>query len=198
MQEGEKVWSGSMDVASELNKDVVTEFPVLDAVGQLQPGVYLIAASPWKEKVPGAESNETAQLATQWMVVSDLGLTAISGEDGVHALVQSLGSAGPLANVELKLVARNNDVLATKTTRADGHVDFDPGLSRGKGGAAPGLLVATLGADYSFLSLAQNAFDLTDRGVGGRDAPSRTRCVPLHRARRLSLRRDGVRDRAPA
>ena len=33
-------------------------------------------------------------------------------------------------------------------------------------------MVATLGADYNFLSLAQNAFDLTDRGVGGRDAPA--------------------------
>src|SRR5271166_5567706 len=170
-EDGEKVWSGSMDVASELNKDVVTEFPVLDAVGKLEPGIYLIAASPWKEKAPGAEPDESLQLATQWMVVSDLGLTAISGDDGVHALVQSLGSAAPLQGVELKLVARNNEVLATKATGADGRVDFDPGLSRGKGGSAPGLLVATLGDDYNFLSLAQTAFDLTDRGVGGRDAP---------------------------
>src|SRR5271166_2182873 len=170
-QDGQKVWSGSMDVASELNKDVVTEFPVLDAVGPLQPGVYLITARPWKEKVPGSDETESVQVATQWMVVSDLGLTAISSGDGVHALVQSLGSAGPLSGVELKLVARNNEVLATKTTGADGRIDFDPGLSRGKGGSAPGLLVATLGSDYNFLSLAQTAFDLTDRGVGGRDAP---------------------------
>jgi uncharacterized protein YfaS (alpha-2-macroglobulin family) len=106
------------------------------------------------------------------MVVSDLGLTAISGDDGVHALVQSLGSAGPLAGVELRLVARNNEVLATKTTGADGRVHFDPGLSRGKGGSAPGLLVATLAGDYGFLSLAQNAFDLSDRGVAGRDPPA--------------------------
>jgi uncharacterized protein YfaS (alpha-2-macroglobulin family) len=170
-QDGQKVWSGSMDVASELNKDVVTEFPVLDAVGPLQPGIYLITARPWKEKVPSSDETESMQLATQWMVVSDLGLTAISGDDGVHALVQSLGSAGPLAGVELKLVARNNEVLATKTTGADGRIDFDPGLSRGKGGSAPGLLIATLGSDYNFLGLAQTAFDLTDRGVGGRDAP---------------------------
>jgi uncharacterized protein YfaS (alpha-2-macroglobulin family) len=170
-QDGQKVWSGSMDVASELNKDVVTEFPVLDAVGPLQPGIYLITARPWKEKVPSSDETESMQLATQWMVVSDLGLTAISGDDGVHALVQSLGSAGPLAGVELKLAARNNEVLATKTTGADGRIDFDPGLSRGKGGSAPGLLIATLGSDYNFLGLAQTAFDLTDRGVGGRDAP---------------------------
>jgi hypothetical protein len=70
------------------------------------------------------------------MVVSDLAVTAISGDDGVHALVQSLGSAGPIAGVELRLVARNNEVLATKTTGANGRVDFDPGLSRGKGGSA--------------------------------------------------------------
>ena len=118
------------------------------------------------------DADESVQLAAQWMVVSDLGLTAISGDDGVHALVQSLGSAGPLAGVELRLVARNNEVLATKTTGADGRVDFDPGLSRGKGGSAPGLLVATLAGDYGFLSLAQNAFDLSDRGVAGRDPPA--------------------------
>ncbi len=170
--DGVKVWSGSMDVASELNKDVVTEFPVLKAVGPLKPGVYLVTARPWKEKAADSEQAEPEQLATQWMVVSDLGLTAMSGDDGMHALVQSLDSAGPLAGVELKLVARNNEVLATKTTGPNGRVDFDPGLSRGKGGSAPGLLVATLRDDYNFLNLAQNAFDLTDRGVGGRDAPA--------------------------
>ena len=170
--DGAKVWSGSMDVASELNKDVVTEFPVLKAVGPLKPGVYLVTARPSKEKISESEEPESVQLATQWMVVSDLGLTAMSGDGGVNVLVQSLGSAGPLAGVELRLVARNNEILATKTTGPDGRVDFDPGLSRGKGGSAPGLLVATLGDDYNFLNLAQNAFDLTDRGVGGRDAPA--------------------------
>ena len=152
----------------------MTDFPVLDAVGKLEPGVYVVTARPWKGAANPADANadESVQLATQWMVVSDLGLTAISGDDGVHALVQSLGSAGPLAGVELRLIARNNEVLATKTTGADGRVDFDPGLSRGKGGSAPGLLVATLAGDYGFLSLAQNAFDLTDRGVAGRDPPA--------------------------
>ena len=53
-------------------------------------------------------------------------------------------------------------------TGADGRIDFDPGLSRGTGGSAPGLLAATLGDDYGFLNLGQPAFDLTDRGVSGR------------------------------
>ncbi len=173
-QDGAKVWSGTMDVASALNEDVVTDFPVLDAVGKLEPGIYVDhgAAVERRGEPRRCERRRERQLAAQWMVVSDLGLTAISGDDGVHALVQSLGSAGPLAGVELRLVARNNEVLATKMTGADGRVDFDPGLSRGKGGSAPGLLVATLAGDYGFLSLAQNAFDLSDRGVAGRDPPA--------------------------
>ncbi len=171
-QDGVKVWSGSMAVASELNKDVTTEFPVLKAAGQMQPGVYIITAKPWK--APGKTSTEgdasDEGLATQWMVVSDLGLTTLSGEDGVHALVKSLANAAPLADVEVKLIARNNEVLSVKKTGADGRADFDPGLSRGKGGQSPGLIVATLGDDYGFLNLTQNAFDLTDRGVSGREA----------------------------
>jgi uncharacterized protein YfaS (alpha-2-macroglobulin family) len=174
-QDGVKVWGGSMDVASELNKEIVTDFPLLEAVGKLQPGVYLVTARPWKgAKAPSGESSDEGDesaVATQWMVVSDLGLTTFSGDDGVHASVRSLASAAPLAGVEVRLVARNNEVLASKTTGADGRVDFDPGLSRGTGGSAPSLLVATLADDYGFLNLTQNAFDLTDRGVSGREAP---------------------------
>ena len=175
-QDGVKVWSGTMDVASELNQDVVTDFPIAKAVGKLDPGVYLVTARPWKgASAPAATSDDDqdAQLATQWMVVSDLGLTDLLRRRR-HPCAGRVRSPPPCRSpgVELRLIARNNEVLATKTTGADGRVDFDPGLSRGTGGSAPGLLVATLGDDYGFLNLGQPAFDLTDRGVAGRDAPS--------------------------
>src|SRR5271154_5361932 len=173
-QDGAKVWSGAMDVASVLNKDVVTDFPLAEAVGKLQPGVYLVTARPWKgTAAPNADNpgNTDDSLATQWMVVSDLGLTAMTGDDGVHAMARSLATAAPIEGVEMRLIARNNEVLAVRKTGADGRVDFDPGLSRGVGGSALGLLVASLGDDYGFLNLTQSPFDLTDRGVSGRDAP---------------------------
>lgn len=174
--DGVKVWSGAMDVANDLNKDVTTEFPILQAVGKLQPGVYIVTARPWNGAgdKPNASSEDSGEssLATQWLVVSDLGLTALSGNDGVHAIVRSLATAGALSGVEIRLLAHNNEVLATKKTDANGRVDFDPGLSRGQGGAAPGLLIASAGDDYGFLNLTDTAFDLTDRGVAGRDAPA--------------------------
>ncbi|MCX8955598.1 hypothetical protein OU790_19460, partial [Ruegeria sp. NA] len=46
---------------------------------------------------------------------------------------------------------------------------FDPGLTRGKGASAPALVMASTGdSDFSFLSLTDPAFDLSDRGVEGR------------------------------
>src|SRR5947209_1893927 len=171
-----KIWSGTMDAASELNKDVTTAFPVLEAVGRLEPGVYVMVARAGEQKplVPRADDNDDDdnEKATQWFTVSDLGLTTFSGADGIHVLVRSLASAESLADIELRLVAKNNEILATLRTSADGHVRFDPGLARGTAGLAPGLLVASnADGDYGFLDLQQTPFDLSDRGVKGREAP---------------------------
>ena len=166
-QKGEKVWTGELKVERELNQEITTAFPINEAVPAMQPGVYLLAAQP--ANVPGDDYGERA---TQWFIVSDLGLTAYSGSDGIHAFVNSLATTAPVGDVEIRLLARNNDVLAVKKTDASGAVAFEPGLARGEGGQAPAMLVASSdGGDYAFLNLTQSAFDLTDRGVAGREPP---------------------------
>lgn len=176
---GQTVWTGSMEVKSELNKDVITAFPVIEAVGRLQPGVYVMFAKPSGGRVAapvsdgdGGDYDDDTTRATQWFVVSDLGLTSFSGPDGVHVLVRSLADAAPVANAELRLVARNNEILGTVRSDANGYARFDAGLGKGQGGNAPGLVTATLAEDYGFLDLKQTAFDLSDRGVKGRVAPA--------------------------
>lgn len=166
-QKGEKVWTGELKVENELNQDITTAFPINEAVPAMQPGVYLLAARP-----RNVASDDSGESATQWFIVSDLGLTAYSGADGIHAFVNSLASTAPVGNVEIRLLARNNDVLSVKTTDASGAVAFEPGLSRGEGGQAPAMLIAkTDSGDYAFLNLTASAFDLTDRGVAGREPP---------------------------
>jgi alpha-2-macroglobulin len=167
---GIAVWKGELAVeASPINSDVTTAFPVDQAVGELKPGVYVMVAQPQELK---NVDNFDAQ-ATQWFIVSDLGLTAFSGNDGIHVFVNSLASTEAKNGAEVRLVSRGNEVLATRRADAGGHVQFEAGLASGEGGSAPALLTATDGqGDYAFLSLKAPAFDLTDRGVGGRPAPS--------------------------
>ncbi|MBI5132364.1 MAG: alpha-2-macroglobulin family protein [Rhodopseudomonas palustris] len=170
-QRGVKVWSGELDTApAALNADVTTAFAVDQVLGDLQPGVYVMTAAP---KGPVANSDDDGQLATQWFIVSDLGVTAFSGNDGIHVFVNSLASTDPVGKAEVRLIARNNEILATRKTDDSGHVLFEAGLSRGEGGLSPALLTVTgEKADYAFLSLKSNAFDLSDRGVSGRAVPA--------------------------
>ncbi len=166
-QRGIKVWSGELKVESSLNADVTTAFPIGEAVGDLKPGVYVMTAQPTGPK----PEDSYEEVATQWFIVSDLGLAAQSGNDGIAVFVNSLATTGFKSGIEVRLIARNNEVLATRTTDASGMARFEAGLARGEGGLAPALVVASdAGGDYAFLNLKSPAFDLTDRGVAGRPA----------------------------
>src|SRR6202011_3814357 len=167
-ERGLKVWSGELATATTLNQDVTTAFPVDQVLGDLQPGVYVMTAAA---KGPG--SDDDGSLATQWFIVSDLGVTAFSGNDGIHVFVNSLASTDAVARAEVRMVASNNEILATRKTDETGHVLFEAGLARGEGGLSPAMLtVSGEKADYAFLSLKTSAFDLSDRGVSGRAVPA--------------------------
>src|SRR6202040_3797821 len=49
---------------------------------------------------------------------------------------------------------------------------FAPGLLHGNGGDEPyGVMAYGADGDFNFLEVSRGAFDLSDRGVGGRDQP---------------------------
>ena len=166
-ERGARIWSGELAVEPKLNTEVTTAFPLDEAVKDLGPGVYAITAEP-KDVV----SSDDGQQATQWFIVSDLGLTAYTAHDGIDVFIHSLASAHPRGSVEVRLVARNNEVLAVRQTDRNGFIHFEAGLARGEGGAAPAAIVASEKNDYAFLSLKSPAFDLSDRGVAGRPVPA--------------------------
>ena len=164
---GAPVWQGSIEIASKLNKEVTTSFPVDHAIPDRKPGIYVLTAVP----KDGKGDNWQAR-ATQWFVISDIGVTSFTGEDGLNVFVRSLASAKPLATADVQLVARNNEVLGTAVSDADGRASFAAGLVRGEGAMAPAaVLVRHGGGDFVLLDLTQAGFDFADRGVAGRASP---------------------------
>ena len=161
----EPLWTGAAEVGQELNRAVTTRLP-LEGLGALDPGAYVLRAA-----VPGQDPWDHPP-ATQWFMVSDLGLSTLWGNDGLNVVVQGLGDAQPVAGAEVTLVAQSNRVLGTASTDAMGHAHFAAGLTRGAGASAPALVQVRHGDDdMAVLSLAGPEFDLTDRGVAGRTAP---------------------------
>jgi uncharacterized protein YfaS (alpha-2-macroglobulin family) len=183
------VWSGVMPVATVADQNVNTLFPIAAALGQSgdlmagKPGVYLVVAEDAATAVPAgfwagtlsgdAEANaNSTSFATHWVVVTDLGLTAMTGDDGLHVVVRSISSAAAASGVRLNLISTGGDVLDSVTSDADGRAAFPAALLDGHLANAP-LAVAAYGADgdFSYLPLTTGAFDLSDRGVTGRAAP---------------------------
>jgi len=171
---GEALWEGSIDIKPDLNKEVVTSFPVDEALPKRKPGVYILTAI-----APHSGQNEWDPKATQWFVVSDIGLATFAGTDGLNVFARSLATAKPLAGVELTLLAKNNEVLGVVKTDDSGRATFTPGLMRGTAGMSPAIITAKQGDDdFVFLDMTRAGFDLSDRGVTGRAAPGAIDILP--------------------
>ncbi len=165
---GEQIWTGIGEVQNELNQNMTTRLPLAQALADQPAGIYALQA-----QVPGQDPYDNPG-ATQWFVLSDLGVTSLSGVDGLHVFVRSLGTAKAMPATQVSLLSRANRVLGTAKTDDQGYARFQPGLTRGQGAAAPALLLIEATTeqgetDMAFLSLRDPAFDLSDRGVEGRE-----------------------------
>jgi uncharacterized protein YfaS (alpha-2-macroglobulin family) len=168
-QMGAAVWEGAIEIAEQhLNREVTTSIPVDDIVPERKPGVYVLTAEP----TDGKSTQDYSSRATQWFVISDIGLTTYTAQDGISIFTRSLSTAQPLEDVEITLLAKNNEVLGKVTSDDRGFAKIEPGLVRGNGGDAPAALLARVGdSDFLFLDLTRAGFDLSDRGVTGRAVP---------------------------
>ncbi len=157
----EPIWEGTAEVGSELNRDVTTRLPIGELADVLTPGVYVLHAA-----LPGLDQNDHPP-ASQWFVISDLGATAYTGDTGTWVFVRSLSSGALEPGVTVELRSETNAVLAVLATDTSGSVHFEPGGNYAKGAAGPALVTLKKGGDFTFLSLSDPAFDLSDRGVEG-------------------------------
>ena len=158
----QEVWRGEGKTKSTLNVGMTTRLPLGDVLSEQPSGIYALSAA-----VPGQDPYDDPA-ATQWFVLSDLGVSTWSGVDGLQVGVRRLADATPRAGIRLSLVSRANAILGQVTTDTNGFASFPAGLTRGTGAAAPALLLAEDGeADIAFLPLTDPAFDLSDRGVEG-------------------------------
>ncbi|MBX7146183.1 MAG: alpha-2-macroglobulin family protein [Alphaproteobacteria bacterium] len=165
---GEKIWQGTVDIKNVPNQKIITSIPITAIIKDIKPGVYVLTAAPVKKY----DDHGYQVYATQWVIISDLGLTSFWGQDGITVNIRSLATTKPIQGAKITLYAKNNEELISKVSDADGLVHFDQGFARGSAGKTPLAVMANLNDDFSFLDLAKPAFDLSDRGVGGRVSPN--------------------------
>ncbi|HST74461.1 MAG TPA: MG2 domain-containing protein, partial [Acetobacteraceae bacterium] len=163
---GDVIWRGRADIPRwQPNQSTHTALPLPDAIQNAGPGLYALIASP-------DDGSGAGLSAVQMILRTDLAPTVWRGEDGLTVQVRGFGDARVRAGVKLSLVARNNDILGTAETGADGVARFPAPLLHGEGPMAPiAIHAATADGDFTQLDLQRAAFDLSDRGVAGKAPP---------------------------
>lgn len=163
-QKGEQVWRGEMAIGGERNKTTQIAFPLDAVVGDLAPGVYVAVAEDAALSFQAWDKR-----ATQWFVVSDLGLTSFKAANGLYVFARGLSSAKPQAGVELRLVARDKRELGRTVTGADGLARFEAAQINGANEAGPqALFASTADGGFSLLDFGAPAVELVGKGDGGR------------------------------
>ena len=129
---------------------MTTAFPVDQAIGDLAPGVYVMTA----EAKGATARRSTARSRRQWFIVSDLGLAAFSGNDGINVFVNSLATTAAEGRDRGAADVAQQRSAGDQRTDASGRVQFEAGLARGEGALSPAMLIAAEAkGDYAFLNL---------------------------------------------
>jgi len=163
------IWEGEMDIDGAANAPTTTVFPLAAALGQLEAGAYFVEV---RQKREGSNFRGQPASARRWILFTDLALTTYRGQDGIDVVLRSLQTARPLANAEVTLVARNNEILQSTRTDRSGRVHFDAGITRGQGPLQPKLVMAySLEGDFAALDLTSAPIDLTGQNISGRAPP---------------------------
>ncbi len=165
---GEQIWQGEADLSVQRNREAVTNLPLAD-LAQPKPGVYVLTAAPL---IDGEDEEDGGTLAAQWLLVSDVGLTTYRGKDGLTVVSRSLATAETREGVRLALYGRNNSLLAEALSDAQGVARFPASAVEGEGGReAVHLTAVGADGDFNFIDVSGAPFDLSDRGVKGRQVP---------------------------
>ncbi len=160
---GRILWEGRAELQRvEPNRTHRAILPLPDVMRSAGPGAYLVVLRNADNRRGGGEASALP------FFVTDLGLTAWRGTDGLAVQARSLQGAAPIVGARLMLMARNNEILAEARTGEDGLARFNAALLRGTGPIAPVAVHAETGDDLAAISLESASFDLSDRGATGR------------------------------
>jgi hypothetical protein len=134
---GAQVYAGELSVATRLNEDVTTAFPIAEAIPKLQPGVYVLAAYASTKK------EDDSYRSRHTVVRRFRSRSHRHQRRRRHAHLRALACRRHAGGQRQCAPDRPQQLRCSGTAKTDsrGYARFDARLTRGEGGLAPAVLV---------------------------------------------------------
>ncbi len=133
-------------------------------------GLYRITLSDPRREDSEEGSSEEYQDNNKSKIVlcTDLGIIAKHSGPDLIVNIYSIIQLNPIGDVTVRLVSKNNQVIALKKTDASGQAVFENWKEGGNEKFYPELITAELGEDFSYLGFNSSRKDQSRFSIGGR------------------------------
>ena len=154
---GKPIHSEVLDVPPQLNEEVTTPISLEDYLSDEHVGIF---------KVVARNADRQWNSAHQWLVITDLGISAKRAGDNLYVWVKSLATGAPVPTARVQLISDNNQTLLSGTTNWAGFVEFTE-VTEKTADFIPFMITVAKRDDLAFIQLDKHEIATADFDIAG-------------------------------
>ena len=154
---GKPIHTEELDIPSQLNEEVTTPISLEEYLSDEHVGIFKIVARNAEREWDSAH---------QWVLITDLGITAKRLGDSLYVWVKSLATGSAVPTARVKLISDNNQTLLEGTTDWAGYVKFTDVAERTED-FTPFMITVAKRDDLAFIQLNRHEIATADFNIAG-------------------------------
>ncbi len=154
---GKPIHTEVLDVSSQLNEEVTTPISLEEYLSDEHVGIF---------KVVARNAGNRWNSAYQWVLITDLGISAKRLGDRLYVWVKSLSTGKPVPGARAKLISDNNQTLFSGTTNWAGFIEFTDVAEKTEN-FTPFMITVEKRDDLAFIQLDRHEIATADFNIAG-------------------------------
>ena len=154
---GKPIHTEVLDIPSQLNEEVTTPISLEEYLSDEHVGIF---------KVVARNAQSRWDSTHQWVLITDLGISAKRTGDKLYVWVKSLATGAPVPSARVKLISDNNQTLLSGTTNWAGFVDFTDVAEKTED-FTPFMITVSKRDDLAFIQLDRHEIATADFDIAG-------------------------------
>ena len=154
---GKPIHSEVLDIPPQLNEEVTTPISLEAYLSDEHVGIF---------KVVARNADRQWDSAHQWVLITDLGISAKRTGDKLYVWVKSIATGAAVPAARVKLISDNNQTLLSGTTNWAGFVEFTEVAEKTED-FIPYMITVAKRDDLAFIQLDRHEIATADFNIAG-------------------------------
>ncbi|MYB93260.1 alpha-2-macroglobulin family protein [Candidatus Poribacteria bacterium] len=154
---GKPIHSEVLDIPPQLNEEVTTPVSLEDYLADKHVGIF---------KVVAQNADRQWDRAHQWVLVTDLGISAKRAGNNLYVWVKSIATGAAVPAARVQLISDNNQTLLSGTTNWAGFAEFTE-VAEKTGDFIPFMITVAKRDDLAFIQLDRHEIATADFEIAG-------------------------------